>query len=219
MRRIKALIACERSKVVRNAFNSYHGVDAICCDVLPPEDGELDDCYYMGDVRDLLKQEWDIMIAFPPCTFLANSGVKHLYLDGKKSHGINFERLAEMKQAAEFFNLLLNAPVPYKMIENPIQHGHARKLIRKYDQIIQPHMFGHMEQKATCIWVEGLPTLKPTNDVYDAMMKLPKNIRERVHYAPPSDDRWMERSRTLLGIADAIAEQYVDFLIKALPHS
>lgn len=118
MRRIKALIACERSKVVRNAFNSYHGVDAVCCDVLPPEDGDLDDCYYLGDVRDLLREHWDIMIAFPPCTFLANSGVKHLYKDGKKSNGLNPERWEQMREAAEFFNLLLKAPMP-KMIENP----------------------------------------------------------------------------------------------------
>lgn len=215
MKRIKALIACERSKVVRNAFNSYHGVDAVCCDVLPPEDGDLDDGYWKGDVLKVLNYGWDIMIAFPPCTFLSNSGVKHLYIDGKKENGINKQRWDEMREGAEFFNALLNAPIPCKMIENPIQHGHARKLIRKYDQIVQPYMFGHMEQKSTCIWVEGLPPLKPTDDVYEKMMELPKNKRERVHYASPSEDRWMERSRTLPGIGNAIAEQYVDYLIKA----
>lgn len=207
MRRIKALIACERSKVVRNAFNSFHGVDAICCDVLPPEDGDLDDNYYMGDVKNIINDGWDIMIAFPPCTFLANSGVKHLYKEGKKKNGMDKQRWEDMREASEFFNLILNAPIPHKMIENPIQHGHARKLIRKYDQIVQPWMFGHMEQKSTCIWLDGLPRLKPTNNVRDAMMKLPKNERERVHYTSPSDDRWMERSRTLPGIGMAIAEQ------------
>jgi len=214
MRRIKALIACEFSGVVRNAFNAYHEVEAISVDLLPPEDGRTD-CHWQSNVLNVLNYGWDAMIAFPPCTFLANSGVKHLYKDGRKENGINQERWDEMQKAAEFFNLLLNADIPYKMLENPIQHRHARKLIRKYDQIIQPHQFGHLEQKATCIWLEGLPKLKPTKNVYAEMMRLPKNKRERVHYASPSDDRWMERSRTLPGIGNAIAEQYVPFLIKA----
>jgi hypothetical protein len=215
MRRIKALIACEFSGVVREAFNSYSGVYAISCDLLPPEDGRTD-YHYQGSVLDIINDGWDILIAFPPCTFLANSGVKHLYIDGNKKNGINKERWQEMEDAAQFFNLLLNSSIPHKMLENPIQHGHARKFIRKYDQIIQPYHHGHMEQKSTCIWVEGLPLLKPTNDVREKMMNLPKNKRERVHYLTPSENRWMERSRTLPGIASAMASQIVPFLFKAL---
>lgn len=205
---MRVLIACEFSGVVREAFNAYSGVHAISCDLLPPED-ERTDYHYQGDVRDIIHDGWDLMIAHPPCTFLSNSGVKHLYKDGRKENGINRERWEEMREAAEFFNFLLNAPVKYKALENPIQHGHARKLIRKYDQVIQPYEYGHMEQKATCIWVDGLPILRETKNVYNDMMKLPKSERERVHYLTPSDTRWMERSRTYSGIAQAMAEQWI----------
>lgn len=215
MKNLKVLVACEFSGVVRNAFNSYHGVTAISCDLLESEDEQVD-YHYQGDVRDLLKDKWDMMIFFAPCTFLSNSGVRHLYIDGKKKNGIYFPRWEEMKKGAEFFNLLLNADIPLIAGENPIQHGHARKLIRKYDQIIQPYQFGHMEQKSTCLWLKGLPKLQSTNDVHDEMMNLPKNERERVHYLTPSDTRWMERSRTLPGIADAMASQWIPFALNTL---
>ena len=94
-----------------------------------------------------------------------------------------------------------------KLIENPIQHKHARKLIRKYDQIIQPWMFGHMEQKATCLWLEGFPKLIETNNVKVEMMKLSDKERQRLHYLAPSPTRKMERSKTFPGIAEAIVNQ------------
>jgi len=212
MKTLEIIIACEFSGVVREAFNAYHGVHAISCDILPPEDGRVD-YHHQGDVRELLKRHWDMMIFFAPCTFLSNSGVKHLYKDGRKENGINQERWDCMREGAEFFNLLLNADIEFIAGENPIQHGHARKLIRKYDQIIQPYQFGHMEQKSTCLWLKGLPKLVETNNVYEEMKKLPVHEQQRIHYLTPSDDRWMERSRTFPGIGNAMASQWIKFVL------
>lgn len=208
----RVLIACEFSGIVREAFNSYHGVHAISCDIIPPEDGRVD-YHHQGDVREILNDGWDMMLFFAPCTFLANSGVKHLYIDGKKENGINSERLQSMKNGAKFFNSLLDANIPLIAGENPIQHKHARKLIRKYDQIIQPYQFGHLEQKSTCLWLKGLPELIETNNVYDEMKKLPKREQQKVHYMSPSDKRGHERSRTYSGIAQAMAAQWVPILL------
>lgn len=203
----RVLIACEFSGIVREAFNAYQGINAISCDILPAEDGRTD-FHYQGDVRDLLKDKWDAMIFFAPCTRLANSGVRWLR-----------ERNLwdEMREGAEFFNLLLNADIPLIGGENPIQHKYARQLIRKYDQIIQPYHFGHLERKATCIWVNGLPKLKKTNDVYEQMKKLPKKEQQKVHYMSPSEDRGHERSRTYSGIAQAMASQWVPVILSNNP--
>lgn len=210
----KVLIACEFSGVVREAFNAYHGIRAISCDILPPEDGRVD-YHYQGDVKKILNDGWDAMLFFAPCTFLCNSGVKHLYVDGKKKNGIDVERWKNMKEGAEFFNILLNANIPLIAGENPIQHGHARKLIRKYDQIIQPYQFGHLEQKTTCLWLNGLPELEETNNVYGEMKALPKREQQKVHHMSPSDTRWMERSRTYSGIAQAMAEQWTPLILRS----
>lgn len=193
---MKVLIACEFSGVVREAFNAFHGVYAMSCDILPPED-ERDDYHYHGDVRDILYDDWDLMIAFPPCTRLCNSGVRWL----------NERNLwDEMREAAEFFKLLLDAPVKHKALENPIMHRYALEIIgRKYDQIIQPWQFGHPETKQTCLWLDGLPKLKPT--------KIVEGREQRVHKETPSPTRWMERSRTLPGIAMAMAEQWIPVVL------
>lgn len=197
MKPIKALIACEFSGVVREAFNSYHGVHAISCDILPPEDGRVD-YHYQGSVLDIINDGWDIMIFFAPCTYLCNSGVR--WLDKGRNQG----RMKLMQDGAEFFNKLLNADIPYIAGENPIQHKYARKIIRKYDQIIQPWQFGHGEQKSTCLWLKGLPKLVPTNIV--------EGRTQRVWKESPSDTRWMERSRTYSGIAQAMADQWLKVL-------
>lgn len=188
---MKILVACEFSGIVREAFNSIHGNYAISCDILPPEDGRTD-YHYQGDVRDILKDGWDLMIAHPPCTRLANSGVRWL----------NERNLwDEMREAAEFFKLLLNCNIPKIALENPIMHKYAREIVgRKYDQIIQPWQFGHGEQKATCLWLKNLPKLTPTNIV--------SGREQRVWKLPPSENRWAERSRTYPGIAMAMAEQW-----------
>jgi hypothetical protein len=153
--------------------------------------------HYQGDVRDVLDYPWDLMIAHPPCTNLAVSGAAWF---AKK-------RLLGAQQAsASFFMMLAKADIPRIAIENPVCV--MSSLWRKPDQVIQPWMFGHMEQKATCLWLKGLPKLTPTNNVKDEMMTLPRNQRERLHFLPPSEDRWKIRSETYQGIADAMAAQW-----------
>jgi hypothetical protein len=146
--------------------------------------------------------EFDLMVAHPPCTYLSNSGVVHLHKDAK--------RWLDLFDGAEFFKKLMDLPIPKIAIENPIMHKYAKKLIGdvKQSQVVQPWMFGHMEQKATCLWLKGLPALTPTDNVKEPMLELPKNIRERLHYLPPSKDRWKLRSTTYQGIADAMAAQW-----------
>jgi len=195
---MKVLVACEYSGVVRDAF-AKAGHDATSCDLLPSESPHGK--HFQGDVMEILAQDWDLLIAHPPCTYLTNSGVCWLHKDPS--------RWALLDEGAAFFKLLLEAPIPMKCIENPIQHKYAKERIgRKQNQVIQPWMFGHMEQKATCLWLEGLPPLQPTNNVKAQMLELPKRERERLHYLPPSKNRWKLRSATYQGIADAMANQW-----------
>lgn len=205
MRRLKVLIACEFSGVVREAFNAYHGVDAFSCDLLPPED-ERPDNHIQGDVLSVLADGWDLMIAFPPCTYLCNSGVRWLYGKGRREGGPpDLKRWAAMQDAAKFFKALLSAPIPRICLENPVMHAYARKLIGVDPlQNIQPWMFGHGETKTTCLWLKGLPLLQPT--------KIVSGRTPRVHHASPGPDRWKERSRTLVGIGQAMADQWVKIL-------
>lgn len=194
---LKVLVACEYSGRVRDAFSRL-GHFAMSCDLLPTDAPGF---HYQGDVFDILDYGWDLLIAHPPCTYLTNSGVCWLHKDPT--------RWALLDEGAAFFKALLECQIPRKCIENPIQHKYAQERIgRKHTQIIQPWMFGHMEQKATCLWLEGLPCLQPTKNVKDEMMQLPKRERERLHYLPPSADRWKLRSTTYQGIADAMAEQW-----------
>jgi hypothetical protein len=196
---MRVLVACEYSGVVRDAFLD-RGHYAMSCDLLDCESLNSGD-HYKGDVRDVLDNGWDLMIAHPPCTFLTNSGVSWLH---KKP-----ERWAQLDDGAAFFKLLLDAPISRKCIENPIMHRYAVERIGcRQAQVIQPWMFGHTEQKATGLWLHNLPLLVPTNNVRDQMMALPKNQRQRLHYLPPSADRWKIRSTTYAGIAKAMAEQW-----------
>lgn len=180
---MRVLVACEFSGVVRDAFRA-RGHDAMSCDLLPTE---VPGPHHQGDVRDVLEQQWDLMIAHPPCTHLAVSGARWFK-----------DKQAEQADALNFVRLLLNAPVPRIALENPISIISSR--IRKPDQIIQPWQFGHGETKATCLWLKGLPKLEAT-DVVDGR-------EARVHKMPPGPDRWKERSRTFPGIAAAMAEQW-----------
>jgi len=180
---MKVLVACEFSGIVRNAFKKK-GHDAWSCDLLPTEDGGP---HFQCDVRELLSAGWDLMIAHPPCQHLAVSGARW-FKDKRK----------EQLEALEFVRTLLNAPIEKIALENPISVISTK--IRKPDQIIQPWMFGHGEIKATCLWLKNLPKLQPTNIV--------EGRYARVHRASPHPDRWKERSRTLVGIADAMAEQW-----------
>jgi hypothetical protein len=200
---MNVLVACEFSGVVRDAFIAK-GHNAVSCDLLPTESPGP---HIQEDVLEAIKNndykygDFDLLIAHPPCTYIANSGVQWLHKDILRWH--------EMKRASIFFKALLDADIPKKCIENPIPHKYGVKIIgRKYDQIVQPWMFGHTEKKATCLWLEGLPKLKPTNIVKDEMERLPKNQQQRSYYLPPGKDRSKLRSITFQGIADAMAEQW-----------
>lgn len=203
---MKVLVACEFSGVVRDAF-SRQGHDAWSCDFL---ESENEGKHLQGDVLEFLDRGWDLMIAHPPCTYLANSGVRWL----KDS-----SRWAKMDKAAELFNALLNAPIKKICVENPVPHKYAVMRIfesdllsdtrsRRYTQVIQPYMFGHREQKATCLWLKGLHPLIPTTNLKAETMALPSRDRQRLHWLPPSPDRWKVRSTTYSGVAEAMAEQW-----------
>ena len=195
---MRVLVACEYSGTVRDAFASL-GHDAMSCDILPTD---VAGKHYQGNVLDVLDDGWDLMIAHPPCTYLTNAGVTWLHRDPARWNLLD--------EGAAFFKLLLDAKIPRIAVENPIMHKYAKERIGgiRQSQVVQPWMFGHMEQKATCLWLKNLPLLTPTNNVKDEMMKLPKNQRERLHYLPPSPTRWKERSKTFDGIAQAMAQQW-----------
>lgn len=195
---MKVLIACEYSGVVRDAFTAL-GHYAMSCDLLPSD--SPDGLHYQGDVMDIIHLDWDLMIAHPPCTYLANSGVMWLH----KQEG----RWEKMKQGALFFKKLLECDIPRICIENPIMHKYAKEIIgSNFTHSVQPYQFGHKEQKRTCLWLKGLPELLETNNVKEEMMKLTKKERQRIHYLPPSKDRWKLRSTTFKGIAEAMANQW-----------
>jgi hypothetical protein len=196
---MKVLVACEYSATVRDAFRAK-GHDAWSCDLLPT-DGDPQ-WHHQGDVLSMLGDGWDLLIAHPPCTYMTNSGVCHLHTDP--------DRWAELDKAAAFFRAFWEAPVPAVAIENPIMHRYAKERIggMQQAQTIQPYQFGHLEQKATCLWLRGLPKLIPTSDLKAETRALPDNQRQRLHYLPPSADRWKLRSTTYAGIAAAMADQW-----------
>lgn len=219
---MRVLVACEFSGVVRDAFLA-RGHDAWSCDLLP---SERPGPHIQGDVLGHLNDGWDLMIAHPPCTYLAVSGARWFK-----------HRLAEQEAAIQFVHILLNAPISKIALENPVSIISSR--IRKPDQIIQPWMFGHGETKKTCLWLIGLPKLLPTDIVVpewairaDGTLHLSKKGKRdspthfltgrttrilsgvqlaqwnRIHKEPPGVDRWKNRSRTYQGIADAMAAQW-----------
>jgi len=203
---MKILIACERSQVITKAFRK-RGFNAFSCDI-EDQTGGFPEWHIKEDARNVICNGWDLMIAHPPCTYLANSGVSWLWNKDKTQ---NTDRWLKMNQATEFFYELLNAPVKHIAIENPIPHKYA--LLPKYSQIIQPYMFGHLESKATCLWLKNLPLLKETNNVKKEMLLLPKNKSQRLHYLPPGPKRQELRSKTFEGIGEAIADQWSKILL------
>jgi hypothetical protein len=180
---VKVLIACEYSGTVRDAFAAL-GHDAMSCDLEPTE---TPGWHYRGDVRDVILDTWDLMIAHPPCTHLAVSGARWFK-----------EKQVAQAAALDFVRLLLGAPILRIALENPISIISSR--IRKPDQIIQPWQFGHGETKATCLWLQNLPPLAPTQIV--------DGREARVHRMAPGPNRAKERSRTYAGIAQAMAQQW-----------
>jgi hypothetical protein len=191
---MKVLLACEESQAVCIEFRKL-GHEAFSCDLLPCSGGHTE-WHLQQDVTELLKQKWDLVIAFPPCTDLAVSGAA--WFEQKRKDG-------RQKKSIDFFMMFANYDGRIA-IENPI--GIMSNIWRKPDQIIQPYQFGHTESKATCLWLKGLPKLKETNNVKHIWQTLPKNQAQRMHYLPPSKDRAKLRSKTYQGIAEQMAIQW-----------
>lgn len=190
---MRVLIACEESQAVTKAFRS-RGHEAYSCDIIDCSGG-YPEWHLKTDVLNILDNNWDMIIAFPPCTHLAVSGARWFK-----------DKREEQKQAIEFFMTLANAPCPKIAIENPI--GIMSSIYRKPDQIIQPWQFGHGETKATCLWLKNLPHLIPTNIV--------DGREQRIWKMPPSKDRAKLRSKTFDGIAQAMADQWSKFECPAM---
>lgn len=166
------------------------------CDLLPTD---APGPHYQGDVRDVLGDGWDLMIAHPPCTYLSVSGMHWT------ARGLRDPKLTE--DALAFVRLLLDAPIPRIALENPVSIISTR--IRKPDQIIQPWQFGHDASKKTCLWLKGLPLLKPTDVLPGgAKARRANQTASGQNRLPPSKDRWKIRSATYQGIADAMADQW-----------
>ena len=195
---MRVLIACEYTGTERDAFIAA-GHDAMSCDVLPTE---APGPHYQGDVRDLMGEPFDLVVAHPPCTYLSLSGVRWLYSDPIRWQGLI--------EGAAFFRLMLGFNAPRIAVENPIQHKWAKLAHGQGGptQYVQPWQHGHTETKATGLWLRGLPPLMPTDDVRDAMAGLSPAERNRIHYASPGPDRGKVRSAAYPGIAAAMAAQW-----------
>lgn len=197
---MKVLVACERSGVVRNAFIAL-GHDAWSCDIYPAQDNGP---HLQKDVEQLLTQDWDLMIAHPPCTYLCVAGAKHFK---------HKDRQLKQLEALQFFRMLLEAPISKIAIENPI--GVVSTKIGKPQQIIQPYMFGDPQRKSTCLWLKNLPLLVPTQ-VVQPKLRTTVNGKSLPQWMYSSQDQATRgtlkmqtiRSRTFQGIANAMAQQW-----------
>ena len=199
-KQLKVLVACEFSGTVREAFNKL-GHDAWSCDLLPTD---IEGQHIQGDVLDVIKNQdwWDLIIAHPPCTHLTVSNAKNwaeLQANGKQ------------QAAIDFVEAIYFSDCPHICVENPVGALSTRSKLGKATQYIQPFEFGHPEQKKTGLWLKGLPTLKGTKFI--DVSGLPKNQVQRLHYLPPSKDRWKLRSTTYKGIAEAMATQWSNYLL------
>lgn len=196
---MRVLVACEFSGVVRREFAKL-GHDAWSCDLLPAADNSHN--HIIGNVLDILDDNWNIMIAHPPCTYLCSSGLHWNKRD--KSRAVLTE------QALEFVEQLLNAPIPKIALENPI--GCISTRIRKPDQIVQPYQFGHDASKATCLWLKDLDKLIPTKYVLPRIVNGKKRWGNQTdsgqNRLPPSKDRWALRSETYQGLAECMANTW-----------
>ena len=195
---MRVLVACESSGVVRDAFRA-RGHFAMSCDLLS---AERPGPHHQGDVRELLDQEWDLLIAHPPCTYLSVSGMHWT------TRGLRDPKLTE--EALDFVRLFMDAPIKRIAIENPVSIISSR--IRKPDQIIQPYQFGHDASKKTCLWLKNLPPLRPTSFVEPRVVngrpRWDNQTDNGQNKLPPSKDRWRLRSKTYEGIALAMASQW-----------
>lgn len=210
---MRILIACEMSGVVREAFRR-RGHDAWSCDILPPLDGSVH--HITGDVLPHLRWGWDLLIGHPPCTYLSNTGSKHLYRKEDKGDGYGYHdwvRWENLRHAADFFVNLQRADIPKICLENPIPHKHAKQWIGNYSQIIHPWQHGQSINKPTCLWLKGLPLLEATKIVdKEEVIVFPSGKRMGKWYYEtsclPHKERATARSITFQGIADAMAQQW-----------
>ena len=198
-KQLKVLVACEFSGTVREAFNKL-GHDAWSCDLLPTD---VEGKHIQGDVLKILNnQDWDLVIAHPPCTYLTVSNAKNwsaLQANGKQ------------QAAIDFVEAIYFSDCPHVCVENPVGALSTKSKLGKATQYIQPYEFGHPEQKKTGLWLKGLPKLKGTKFI--DVSGLPKKEVQRLHYLGPSKDRWKLRSTTYKGIAEAMATQFSDYLL------
>ena len=198
MTRLRVLVACEYSGTVRDAFIA-RGHDAVSCDLLP---SDAPGPHHQGDVTEIIGHGWDLLIAHPPCTYLSVSGMHWT------TRGLRDPKLTE--DALAFVRLLMDAPIPRIAVENPVSVISSR--IRKPDQIVQPHEYGHDASKATCLWLKDLPILTPTQHVAPRVVNGRKRWGNQTdsgqNRLPPSADRWKIRSATFEGIAAAMAAQW-----------
>ena len=195
---MRVLIACEYSGAVRDAFRAA-GHDAMSCDLLPTD---APGPHYQGDVRDVLGDGWDLMIAHPPCTYLSVSGMHWT------RRGLRDPQLTE--DALDFVRLLLAAQIPRIAVENPVSVISTR--VRRPDQVIQPWQYGHDASKTTCLWLKNLPVLQPTQIIEPRIVNGRKRWANQTdggqNRLSPSPDRWRLRSATYAGIAAAMADQW-----------
>ena len=205
MSALRILVACEFSGTVREAFRQ-RGHDAWSCDLLPTE---IPGPHICGDVLAVLREPWDMVIAHPPCTYLTVSANKWLKDQPPRKSGalVGRARREAVEDAAQFFMACYEANSPRVCVENPI--GIMGKRFRAPDQIVQPWMFGHGETKGTCFWLRGLRPLDRTHRRADLFCaQEPDERTQRLHLLPPGPLRWKERSKTFLGIAQAMATQW-----------
>ena len=194
MKKLNVLIGCEYSGVVRDAFAKL-GHNAWSCDLLPTD--RPNPKHIQGDIFNILDQDWDLAIFHPPCTFLTVSNAQRWE---------ELQRTGKQQAAIKFVESLYDCKIPHICIENPVGAISTRSKLGKPTQYIQPYEYGHYEQKKTGLWLRGLNPLVPT-DIKD-LTGLPKKVTQRLHYLPPSPDRWKIRSQTYQGIADAMAAQF-----------
>ncbi len=211
---MRVLVACECSGRVRDAFRAM-GHEAVSCDLVESENGGS---HVVGDVRTILSDGWDLMIAHPPCTFFTTTGARWFYhpqdrslpKEQRRPHPSFPDRIRHRDEMMSLFLELMNAPIAKIAVENPV--GYLSTAFRKPDQIIQPFQFGHDATKATCLWLKGLPKLTPTKTVEVSYLTTSTGKRFSRWYWETSRakglERQQERSRTFLGIADAMADQW-----------
>jgi site-specific DNA-cytosine methylase len=209
----KILVACEESQAITIKLRDL-GHEAFSCDILPCSGGHPE-WHLQGDVFNYINNDWDLMIAHPPCTFLSVSGARHLY-NKDKSH--NIERYKNQAEALDFVQKLMDVPISRIAIENPVSVISTK--IRKPDQIVQPWMFGDEATKTTCLWLKNLPRLIPTNivgkgerTIFKSGKSHPKWYADALAIAKTPSERRNLRSKTFQGMAQAMADQWTKNLL------